>query len=158
MIATQVIGLDVAVAFSGAGGYLEMNVYKPLIIHNVMESIRILSDGMHNFKTFLVDGMEANEEQIAMFLTRSLMLVTALSPVIGHDEAAKVAQYALANDLTLREAAMALHVVEGSEFDRLVDPSKMIGPSVTVSRSTGSSDGGTRNVAAKSVVRRKPGA
>ena len=122
MIATQVIGLDVAVAFGGAGGHLEMNVYKPLMIHNVMASIRILADGMHNFKTFLVDDMTANEEQIAMFLERSLMLVTALSPVIGYDEAAKVAHYALANNLTLREAAVALGAVDDAEFDRLVDP------------------------------------
>jgi fumarate hydratase class II len=130
MIATQVIGLDVAVAFGGAGGYLEMNVYKPLMIHNVMESIRILTGGMRNFKAFLVDGMEANEPQIAMFLERSLMLVTALSPVIGYDEASTVAQHALARDLTLREAALELGVISAAEFDRLVDPARMVGPEI----------------------------
>ena len=130
MIATQVIGLDVAVALGGGGGHLEMNVYKPLMIHNVMESIRILGDGMNNFRRFLVDGVEANTKQIAMFLERSLMLVTALSPVIGYDEASKVAIYANANDTTLREAALALGAVSAEEFDRLVDPRAMIHPSV----------------------------
>ena len=128
MIATQVIGLDVAVALGGGGGHLEMNVYKPLMIHNVMESIRILTDGMNNFRRFLVDGVEANTKQIAMFLERSLMLVTALSPVIGHDEASKVANYANANDTTLREAALALGAVSPEEFDRLVDPRAMLRP------------------------------
>jgi fumarate hydratase class II len=106
-----------------------MNIYKPLLIHNVMESIRIMSDGMRNFRTFLVDDMVANEEQITMFLERSLMLVTALSPVIGYDEAAKVAHYAMANNLTLRDAAVTLGVVDEVDFDRLVDPTKMLGPS-----------------------------
>jgi fumarate hydratase class II len=128
MIAAQVIGLDVAVAVGGAGGHLEMNVYKPLMIHNVMESIRILADGMNNFRRFLVDGVEANTKQIATFLERSLMLVTALSPVIGHDEASKVANYANANDTTLREAALALGAVSAEEFDRLVDPRVMLQP------------------------------
>jgi fumarate hydratase class II len=128
MIATQVIGLDVAVALGGGGGHLEMNVYKPLMIHNVMESIRILTDGMNNFRRFLVDGVEANTKQIAMFLERSLMLVTALSPVIGHDEASKVANYANANDTTLREAALALGAVSPEEFDLLVDPRAMLRP------------------------------
>ena len=106
MIAVQVMALDVAVAFGGAGGYLEMNVYKPLIIHNIMESIRILSDGMNNFRRFLVDGMEPNLKQIATFVERSLMLVTALSPVIGYDKASQVAHYALDHDLTLKDAAL----------------------------------------------------
>jgi fumarate hydratase class II len=128
MIATQVIGLDVAVALGGGGGHLEMNVYKPLMIHNVMESIRILTDGMNNFRRFLVEGVEANTKQIAMFLERSLMLVTALSPVIGYDEASRVANFASANDTTLREAALVLGVVSAEEFDRLVDPRAMLRP------------------------------
>jgi fumarate hydratase class II len=130
MIATQVIGLDVAVALGGGGGYLEMNVYKPLMIHNVMESIRILGDGMNNFRRFLVNGIEANTKQIAMFLERSLMLVTALSPVIGYDEASRVAIYAHANDLTLRAAALELGAISAEEFDRLVDPRAMVHPSI----------------------------
>jgi fumarate hydratase class II len=130
MIATQVMALDVAVAFGGAGGYLEMNVYKPLIIHNVMESIRILSDGMTNFRKYLVDGMEPNRNQIAAYVERSLMLVTALSPVIGYDVSSRVAHYALDHDLSLKEAALKLGVVSSEEFDRIVDPSTMVHPYV----------------------------
>jgi fumarate hydratase class II len=126
MIAVQVMALDVAVAFGGAGGYLEMNVYKPLIIHNLMESIRIMSDGMNNFRRFLVDGTKPNQKQIAVFVERSLMLVTALSPVIGHDKASQVAHCALDHDLTLKDAALKLGWVTSEEFDRLVDPRKMV--------------------------------
>ena len=128
MIATQVIGLDVAVALGGGGGHLEMNVYKPLMIHNVMESIRILTDGMNNFRRFLVEGVEANTKQIAMFLERSLMLVTALSPVIGYDEASRVANFASANDTTLREAALVLGVVERGRFRSPCRPSSDAAP------------------------------
>jgi len=126
MIATQVMGLDVAVALGGAGGHLEMNVYKPLIIHNIMQSIRVLSDGMNNFRKFLVDGMEPNRKQISEYISRSLMLVTALSPVIGYDKAAEVAHYAIRHDLSLRDAALKLHVVSAEEFDRIVDPKAMV--------------------------------
>ena len=128
MIATQVMAADVAVGFGGAGGYLEMNVYKPLLIHNLMSSIRILADGMTNFRKYLVEGMEANEKQIAAFVERSLMLVTALSPAIGYDRASKLAHYAMERDLSLKEAALALDVVSEEEFDRIVDPAKMIQP------------------------------
>jgi fumarate hydratase class II len=126
MIATQVMAHDVAVAFGGAGGNLEMNVYKPLIIHNVMASIRILADGINNFRRFLVDGTEPNHRQIAEFVARSLMLVTALSPVIGYDKAAHLAHYAMDHDLSLRDAALQLGVVSAEEFDRLVDPAAMV--------------------------------
>jgi fumarate hydratase class II len=154
MIATQVIGLDVAVALGGGGGYLEMNVYKPLMIHNVMESIRILSDGMHNFRRFLVDGVEANTRQIAMFLERSLMLVTALSPVIGYDEASKVAIYADTNDTTLREAALALGAISAEEFDRLVDPRAMVHPLARTTKAAASPPGS--KAARKRTAARKP--
>jgi fumarate hydratase class II len=130
MIATQVMALDVAVAFGGAGGYLEMNVYKPLIISNIMQSIRILSDGMNNFRKFLVDGTEPNRKQITEFVSRSLMLVTALSPVIGYDKASQVAHYAMDHDLSLRDAALRLKVVSAEEFDRVVDPAAMVHPHV----------------------------
>ena len=102
MIGVQVMANDAAVAFGGAGGYLEMNVYKPLLIFNIMKSVRIMSDGCTNFRTFLVEGAEPNHKQIDAFLQRSLMLVTALSPVIGYDKSSQVAHYALDNDLTLR--------------------------------------------------------
>ena len=130
MVAVQVMSNDVAVAFGGAGGYLEMNVYKPLIIDNIMQSIRILSDGMNNFRRFLVDGVRPNQKQIARFVERSLMLVTALSPVIGYDKASQVAHYALDHDLTLKDAALKLGLVTAEEFDRIVDPKKMVTPYV----------------------------
>ena len=130
MVALQVMALDVAVTFGGASGYLEMNVYKPLIIHNIMEAIRIMSDGMNNFRRFLVDGTRPNLKEIATFVERSLMLVTALSPVIGYDKASQVAHYALDHDLTLKDAALQLGFVTAEEFDRIVDPQKMVNPYV----------------------------
>lgn len=128
MVAAQVMANDVAVAFGGAGGYLEMNVYKPLIIFNILKSIRLLSDCMNNFRRFLVDGMKPNKKQISLFVARSLMLVTALSPVIGYDKASAIAHYALDNDLSLKEAAMKLGFVSAEAFDTIVDPKKMVGP------------------------------
>jgi len=130
MLAAQVMGNDVAVSIAGGGGYLEMNVYKPLIIFNVAKSARLLTDGCHNFRVFLVEGTEPNEKRIGELVQRSLMLVTALSPVIGYDKASKVAHYALDNDKTLREAALELGFVEAQEFDRVVDPVKMTHPYV----------------------------
>jgi fumarate hydratase class II len=133
MISVQVMANDVAVAFGGAGGYLEMNVYKPLLIFNIMKSVRIMTDGCTNFCTFLVQGAEPNHKQIDAFLQRSLMLVTALSPVIGYDKASQVAHYALDNDLNLKEAALKLGFVSEADFDRVVDPAKMVKPYVASS-------------------------
>jgi fumarate hydratase class II len=133
MIAAQVMAGDVATAVGGSGGYLEMNVYKPLLIFNVTKSVRLMTDGCTNFRTFLVEGTEPNLEQIGHFVERSLMLVTALSPVIGYDKASKVAHYALDHDLTLKEAALQLGAVSAAEFDRIVDPRKMTKPYVAVS-------------------------
>jgi fumarate hydratase class II len=133
MLSVQVMANDVAVGFGGAGGYLEMNVYKPLIIHNVMQSIRLLTDGTTNFRRFLVEGTKPNLKKIGEYVERSLMLVTALSPVIGYDKASKIAHYALDNDLTLKEAALKLGFVTSDEFDRIVDPRKMVAPYVAVS-------------------------
>jgi fumarate hydratase, class II len=130
MIAVQVMANDVAVGFGGAGGYLEMNVYKPLIIFNVTHSITILSDGCTNFRKFLVEGTKPNLKKIKEYVDRSLMLVTALSPVIGYDKASKMAHYALDNDLTLKQAALKLGFVTEDEFDRVVDPAKMVRPYV----------------------------
>jgi fumarate hydratase class II len=130
MIAVQVMANDFAVAVGGAGGYLEMNVYKPLLIFNVAKSVRIMTDGCVNFRKFLVEGTEPNLEQISKFVQRSLMLVTALSPVIGYDKASQVAHYALDHDLTLKEAALKLGVVSAAEFERIVDPRKMVRPYV----------------------------
>jgi fumarate hydratase class II len=130
MIAVQVMANDVAVGFGGASGYLEMNVYKPLMIANVMQSIRILGDGCRNFREFLVEGTKPNRTQIHEFVERSLMLVTALSPVIGYDKASQIAHYANDNGLTLKEAALKLGFLDEAEFDRIVDPSKMVHPYV----------------------------
>ncbi|OAF10723.1 class II fumarate hydratase [Bradyrhizobium centrolobii] len=130
MIAVQVMANDVAVGFGGAGGYLEMNVYKPLIIHNIAQSITILTDGCTNFRKFLVEGTRPNLRKIKEYVERSLMLVTALAPVIGYDKASKIAHYAMDNDLTLKSAALKLGFVTEPEFDRVVDPAKMVKPYV----------------------------
>jgi fumarate hydratase class II len=130
MIAVQVMANDVAVGFGGAGGYLEMNVYKPLIIYNITHSITLLTDGCNNFRKFLIEGTEPNRKKIAEYVERSLMLVTALSPVIGYDKASHIAHYALDNDLTLKQAALKLGFVTEAEFDRVVDPAKMVKPYV----------------------------
>ena len=126
MIAVQVMANDVAVGFGGAGGYLEMNVYKPLIIFNVAHSIAILADGCTNFRKFLVEGTKPDLKKIEEYVSRSLMLVTALAPVIGYDKASQIAHYALDHDLTLKEGALQLGFVSEEEFDRVVDPTKMI--------------------------------
>ena len=130
MIAVQVMANDVAVGFGGAGGYLEMNVYKPLMIFNITHSITIMTDGCVNFRKFLVEGTKPNLKKINEYVERSLMLVTALSPVIGYDKASKIAHYAMDNDLTLKAAALKLGFVTEAEFDRVVDPGKMVKPYV----------------------------
>jgi fumarate hydratase, class II len=130
MVAVQVMANDTAVGFGGAGGYLEMNVYKPLIIFNVTHSIAIMTDSCANFRKFLVEGTKPNLKKINQYVEESLMLVTALSPVIGYDKASKIAHYAMDNDLTLKAAALKLGFVTEAEFDRVVDPKKMVRPYV----------------------------
>ncbi len=130
MIAVQVMANDVAVGFGGASGYLEMNVYKPLMIHNIAHSITIMTDGCTNFRKFLVEGTRPNAKKIKEYVDRSLMLVTALAPVIGYDKASRIAHYAMDNDLTLKAAALKLGFVTEQEFDRVVDPAKMVKPYV----------------------------
>jgi fumarate hydratase class II len=130
MIAVQVMANDVAVGFGGASGYLEMNVYKPLMISNVTQSIRIVADGCKNFRAFLVEGTRPDQKQIDQYVERSLMLVTALSPVIGYDKASQIAHYALGHDMTLKEAALALGFVDETDFDRFVNPQMMVRPYV----------------------------
>jgi fumarate hydratase, class II len=128
MVAVQVMANDVAVGLGGAGGYLEMNVYKPLIIFNITHSITLMTDSCTNFRKFLIEGTKPNRKKIQEYVDRSLMLVTALSPVIGYDEASKIAHYAMDNDLTLKQAALTLGFVTDDEFDRVVDPAKMVHP------------------------------
>ena len=134
MVAVQVMANDVAVGFGGAAGDLEMNVYKPLIIFNVTHSITIMADGCTNFRKFLIEGTKPNLKRIKEYVDRSLMLVTALVPVIGYDKASKIAYYAMDNDLTLKAAALKLGFVTEDEFDRIVDPAKMVKPYVATDK------------------------
>jgi len=128
MVAVQVIANDLAVTLGNAGGYLEMNVYKPLIIYNILHSLNILTGSCENFDRFLVQGMKPNLKRIKKDVDNSLMLVTALSPVIGYDKASEIAHYALDNDLLLKEAALKLGYVTSQQFDRVVNPFKMCHP------------------------------
>jgi fumarate hydratase, class II len=127
MLCLQVMANDFAVASGGAGGHLEMNAYKPLIIFNLAKSLRLLRDGCHHFRVFLIEGMEPDRERIAWFVEQSLMLVTALVPEVGYDKASQAAHHALEKGLTLKAAALELGLVDGPTFDRIVDPRKMLG-------------------------------
>jgi fumarate hydratase class II len=137
MVAIQVMANDAAVTFGGAAGHLEMNAYKPLLIHNIMGSIRIVTDACRNFRLFLVEGIEPNTSRIKQFLDQSLMLVTALNPIIGYEKASEVARYALENDLTLKEAVLELKCMSAAEFDRVVDPAQMVHPGVAAQKRNG---------------------
>jgi fumarate hydratase class II len=125
MLCCQVLGNDVAINIGGASGNFELNVFKPLIIHNFQQSVRLLADGMASFDAHCVQGIQANRERIAELLERSLMLVTALTPHIGYDRAAEIAKQAHRNGGTLKQAALALGYVTEEEFERWVQPSKM---------------------------------
>jgi len=128
MVAVQVMGYDAAVAFAGASGYLEMNVYKPMMIFNLLQSAQLLADGCSNFATFLVEGMTPNRQKIDQYLQQSLMLVTALNPVIGYDQASAIAHHAFEHDLSLRDAALELGVISAEDFDQVVNPRRMTQP------------------------------
>jgi fumarate hydratase, class II len=128
MVAAQVLGNDVAIGIGAASGNFELNVFKPVIIHNVLQSIRLLGDGCASFDDNCAVGIEPNKERIDRNLRESLMLVTALNPHIGYDNAAKVAKKAHAEGTTLREAAVALGVISGEKFDEVVRPERMIKP------------------------------
>lgn len=128
MVAAQVIGNDVAVALGGSGGFLELNVFKPLMIYNLLQSIRLLGDACRSFADNCVKGIEPDRNRIADLVDRSLMLVTALNPKIGYDNAAKVAKKAHTEGITLKQAAVALRLVTAEEFDELVRPEKMARP------------------------------
>src|SRR5260370_11141021 len=134
MTAARVGPNGVGAGRGGASVYWERKVYKPLLIFNVTKSVRLMTDGCANFRKFLVEGAEPNVKQISTYVERSLMLVTALSPVIGYDKASQIAHYALDHDLTLKQAALQLGAVSAEEFDRIVDPRKMVKPYVPVNR------------------------
>jgi fumarate hydratase, class II len=128
MVCTQVMGNDAAVGFAGANGHFELNVFKPVIIHNVLESCALLADACHSFVDNCVVGIEANRDVIARHVENTLMLVTALNEVIGYDNAAKVAKLAHAKNITLRAAAAELGLVKPEDFDKHVRPEKMVSP------------------------------
>ena len=128
MVCTQVMGNDVTISIAGASGNFELNVYRPVMAYNIIQSIRLLADACDSFRVHAVDGIEANEERIHSNLYNSLMLVTALNPHIGYDKAAEVAKKAYNDNSSLREAIIALGYLSGEDFDRLVQPEKMIKP------------------------------
>jgi fumarate hydratase class II len=129
MVCAQVLGNDVAVNVGGASGNFELNVFKPLIIHNVLQSVRLLADACVSFEEHCVRGLEPNLARIKEQLDRSLMLVTALAPRLGYDRAAEIAKKAHHEGTTLREAAIALGYLTAEEFDRQVRPERMTAPS-----------------------------
>ena len=128
MLCAQVFGNDVAINIGGASGNLELNVFKPLIAHNFLQSVRLLADGMASFEKYCVRGIEPRRQRIAELMQRSLMLVTALTPHIGYDRAAEIAKRAHRDGSTLKEAALALGYVTAEEFDQWVQPERMVGP------------------------------
>jgi fumarate hydratase class II len=128
MVCTQVLGHDVALSFAAAQGQFELNVYKPLIAHDALDSIRLLTDAMASFTAHCVSGLRVNEARTRALLEQSLMLVTALTPHIGYDRAAQIAKHAHAHGLSLRAAALAVGGVQGEDFDRWVDPAQMLAP------------------------------
>ena len=128
MLCCQVFGNDVAITMGGASGNFELNVYKPLIAHNFLQSVRLLADGMKSFEEHCARGIEANQDRIAELMARSLMLVTALTPHIGYDKAAQIAKRAHHDGSTLKQAALALGYVTEEEFDRWVQPAQMTHP------------------------------
>src|SRR5437763_16603175 len=129
MLGAQVLGNDVAIGIGDASGTFELNVFRPLIIHNVLQSVRLLTDGMKSFDEHCARGIEPRHERIAQLVERSLMLVTALAPRIGYDRAAEIAKKAHRENRSLREAALAAGYVTGEEFDALVRPEAMTRPS-----------------------------
>jgi len=129
MVCIQVMGHDAALGFAASQGHFELNVYKPLIVLNTLDSLRLLSDAMESFARHCVAGIVVNAQRVEQLVHSSLMLVTALTPHIGYDRAAKIAKHAHAQGSTLREAALALGAVTGEQFDAWVDAARMLGPS-----------------------------
>jgi len=128
MVCVQVLGNDFAVAFAGTQGNFELNVFKPVMIYNFLHSVNLLADSCHHFTKYCIEGLEPNVEQLRQNMERSLMLVTALSPHIGYDKAAKIAHHAHHQHTTLKDAAVALGYLDAATFDRLLRPEDMLGP------------------------------
>ena len=131
MVAVQVFGNDTAVAFAGTQGHFQLNVYKPIILHNTLESIELLGDCIGSFDERCARGIEPNRARIRAHVDESLMLVTALNPHIGYENSAKIAQKAHRDGTSLREAALALGLVSAGDFDRWIDPAAMTRPEVS---------------------------
>ncbi len=128
MICAQIMGNHTTVSVAGSNGHFELNVFKPVIIYNVLQSIRLITDGVNSFTKNCVQGIEANEARITTLMQNSLMLVTALNPHIGYDNAAKIAKTAYKNGTTLKEEGVKLGLLTEEQFDEWVDPLTMIGP------------------------------
>lgn len=126
MVCTQIVGLDAAVSFAGTQGNFELNVFKPMMIFDLLEEIRLLADAANSFTKYALKGLQANTARIAELVSKSLMLVTALSPAIGYDNAAKIAKHAHHSGQTLKEACVELGFLSADEFDRIVKPEKMV--------------------------------
>ena len=127
MIACQVLGNDLSIAIAASQGQLQLNVFKPVIIYNLLQSIQLLADGCRNFQHHCIDGLEADAAQMALHLQNSLMLVTALNPHIGYDRAAEIAKLAYRDGCTLRAAALTLGYLSGEQFDNWVRAEQMLG-------------------------------
>ena len=136
MVCAQVMGHDVAIGFAASQGQFELNVYKPLIALNTLDSLRLLADAMRSFARHCVAGLVVNQARVDALLHSSLMLVTALAPHVGYDRAAQIAKHAQANHTTLRDAALALGVVTAAQFDAWVRPEQMLGPSAEPPQTT----------------------
>jgi fumarate hydratase class II len=128
MVAVQVFGNDAAIGFGGSQGNFELNVFKPVMIHNFLHSVRLIHDACHGFVDYCIAGIELNREQIDRYMKDSLMLVTALNQHIGYDNAAKIAKYAHKKGMNLKEAAAELGLVDPDKFDELVKPEEMTHP------------------------------
>jgi fumarate hydratase class II len=128
MVCVKVIGNHNGITMAGSNGHFELNVFKPLIAHNILQSIDLLADSTNNFSLYCVKGIKADKIKIKSFLDNSLMLVTALAPHIGYDNAAKIAKSALKKGTTLKEEALKTNLISKKDFERIVDPKKMIYP------------------------------
>jgi len=128
MVCVKVIGNHNGITMAGSHGHFELNVFKPLIIHNILQSIHIMADSSKSFANYCIKGLRADKIRIKELLDNSLMLVTAIAPYIGYDNAAKIAKTALKNNTTLKHEALKSGLINEKEYNKLVDPKKMIGP------------------------------
>jgi len=128
MIAIQVMGNDAAIGFAGSQGNFELNVLKPLMIYNLLNSITLLKESCQMFEKYCIQGLEANRNKIQDYVKNSFMLVTALSPIIGYDKCAQIAHKAYVEEMSIRDACLALQFLSGTEFDKNIDPVKMTRP------------------------------